>query len=80
MLEKDAKLITGSLSSVMPHIAFPSELKQLIEEESVGCDCIETFVEKFRQKISERRDVTRKTDGQIFLNELRRNITKFGSD
>ena len=80
MPEKDATIIMESLSSAMPHIAFPVELRELIERERVGCDCIETFVEKFRKKISEIHDVTRKTDGQIFLNELKRNIAKSSSD
>lgn len=80
MLDKDTKIIKGSLSSVIPHIAFPDELRELIEKERMDCDRIEKFVEKFRQIISETRDVTRRTDGQIFLNELKRSITKSGSD
>ena len=69
-----------SLSSVMPYVAYPVELRELIEKEAEGCDCIETFVEKFKKKISEGHDVTKKTDGQIFLNELKRNIARSSSD
>lgn len=80
MMKENIKLIVGSLSSVMPYVAYPAELRELIEKEMDDCDCIGAFVEKFKKKISERCDVTRKTDGQIFLNELRRNLAKTNSD
>ena len=80
MLEVDAKIVMASFSSVMPYIAYPGELKELIEREIVSCDCIETFVEKIKKKISEINDITKKTDEQIFLNELRRRAKKLDSD
>ncbi|GAH98171.1 unnamed protein product, partial [marine sediment metagenome] len=37
---------------------------------------VEAFIEEIRRSISEKADTTRKTDGQIFLNELRRCFPK----
>lgn len=76
MREDDARLVRGSLSSVTPYIAYPQELRELIESELKTSESINTFVENVRRTVSERVDVTRKTDGQIFLNELRRRIQK----
>jgi hypothetical protein len=76
MQEAEAKLVRDSFSSVMPYLAYPQELRSLIERtlgESVG---IEVFIEGLRQAISAEADTTRKTDGQIFLNELRRRLPK----
>lgn len=76
MQEAEAKLIRDSFSSVMPYLAYPQELRSLIERmlgESAG---IEVFIEGLRQAISAEADTTRKTDGQIFLNELRRRLPK----
>ena len=80
MLEEDKKIILGSLSSVMPYVACPEELRETIEKEVGSCDSIEAFAEKFKKKVSTIHDATGKTDIQIFLNELERNITKSGSD
>lgn len=76
MHEDDAELVINSLSSVAPYIAYPQELRELIKHELERSESIETFVENLRRIVSERMDVTRKTDGQIFLNELRRRIQK----
>lgn len=37
---------------------------------------VEAFVDKFRQMIPGEADTTRRTDGQIFMNELRRRLSK----
>ncbi len=76
MQEAEAKLVRDSFSSVMPYLAYPQELRSLIERtlgESAG---IEAFIEGLRRSVSEKADTTRKTDGQIFLNELRRRLPK----
>lgn len=76
MQEAEAKLVRDSFSSVMPYLAYPQELRSLIERtlgESAG---IKVFIEGLRQAISAEADTTRKTDGQIFLNELRRRFPK----
>ncbi len=74
MLEKDANLVMSSLYSALPYIAHPSELKDFIKKEVESCDCVENFVENFKKKMSEKIDITRKTDGQIFFNELCRTL------
>ncbi len=76
MREDDARLVMDSLSSVAPYIAYPQELKELVESELKNSEDIGVFIENTRQKVSGRTDVTRKTDVQIFLNELRRRIQK----
>lgn len=76
MREEDARLVRDSLSSVMPYIAYPQELRELIEREIRNNESIEAFVENVKKAISERTDATKKTDGQIFLNEFRRRIQK----
>lgn len=76
MQEVEVKLVRESFSSVRPYLAYPQELRSLIERtlgESAG---IEVFIEGVRQTISVEADTTRKTDGQIFLNELRRRLPK----
>ncbi|MCK4405557.1 MAG: hypothetical protein KAV43_03515 [Hadesarchaea archaeon] len=76
MQEAEAKLVRDSFSSVMPYLAYPQELRSLIERmlgESAG---IKVFIEGVRQAVSAEADTTRKTDGQIFLNELRRRLPK----
>lgn len=76
MQEVEVKLVRESFSSVRPYLAYPQELRSLIERtlgESAG---IEVFIEGVRQTISTEADTTRKTDGQIFLNELRRRLPK----
>lgn len=76
MQEVEVKLVRESFSSVRPYLAYPQELRGLIERmlgESAG---IEVLIEGVRQAISAEADTTRKTDGQIFLNELRRRLPK----
>jgi molecular chaperone GrpE (heat shock protein) len=74
MKEKDAKVLMDSFSSVAPYIVYTDELRDQIKQEMERCDRVETFLENFRRRVSESTDATRKTDGQIFLNELRRRI------
>ena len=76
MQEAEAKLVRDSFSSVMPYLAYPQELRSLIERMLGGSAGIEVFIEGLRQAISAEADTTRKTDGQIFLNELRRRLPK----
>ena len=80
MRDERAKVISESLSSVMPYIAHPGELRESIESGKKECNCIEEFIENFKKKNSEISDPTKKTDGQIFLNELKRNLAKSCSD
>lgn len=76
MHEEDARFVRDSLSSVAPYITHPQELKELVESELKNSEGIDAFIENVRQKVSGSADVTRKTDVQIFLNELRRQVKK----
>jgi hypothetical protein len=75
MQEAEVRLIRNTFSSVMPYLAYPQELRELLEklldeETEVGA-----FVEKLKHEISTESDLTRKTDGQIFVNEFRRRFS-----
>ena len=72
MLEKEAQFLLTSFSSAMPYLVYPDELRQLVNRERGASDSVESFVANLKKKISETTDTTRRTDGQIFLNELRR--------
>jgi hypothetical protein len=74
MREIERKLILDSLSSVMPYLVYPQELKALVEKVLGECSDINTFLEKFKQSVSVESDQTHKTDGQIFANELRKKL------
>lgn len=76
MQESEAKLVRDSFSSVMPYLAYSQELRSLIERTLGESTNVEAFIEGIRRSISEKVDTTRKTDGQIFLNELRRRLPK----
>ncbi len=76
MQEAEAKLVRDSFSSVMPYLAYPQELRSLIERMLGENVDIKVFIEGVRQAVSAEADTTRKTDGQIFLNELRRRLPK----
>jgi len=76
MQEVEVKLVRESFSSVRPYLAYPQELRSLIERALGEGAGIEVFIEGVRQAISAEADTTRKTDGQIFLNELRRRLPK----
>lgn len=76
MQESEAKLVRDSFSSVMPYLAYPQELRSLIERTLGESTNVEAFIEEIRRSIYEKVDTTRKTDGQIFLNELRRRFPK----
>lgn len=79
MKEEVKKIMVDSLMSVRPYIAFIGELREFIEKEANECEDIETFIEKLKKQ-NEKSDIIRRTDAQIFLSELRRNLAKLGSD
>jgi uncharacterized membrane protein len=74
MQEAEKKLVRDSFSSVAPYLAYPQELRGLIERALGEGVSVEAFIEGLRQTISAEADTARKTDGQIFLNELRRRL------
>lgn len=76
MQETETRLIWDTFSSVMPYLVYPQELRGLLEKRLGEEADVKTFVENLRQAISTETDPTRKTDGQIFINELRRRFSK----
>ncbi len=68
------KLIWDSFSSVMAYLVYPQELRKLIEKASSETADMPAFLDKFKQVVSNEADPTRKTDGQIFLNDLRKRL------
>lgn len=79
MKEEHKKIMIDSLTSVRPYIAFLGELRAIIEKEADECENVEAFIEKLKKQ-HEKADIIRRTDVQIFLSELRRNLAKLGSD
>ncbi len=76
MQETETRLIWDTFSSVMPYLVYPQELRGLLEKRLGEEADVKAFVENLRQAISTETDPTRKTDGQIFINELRRRFSK----
>jgi len=74
MQEAGKKLVLDSLSSVMPYLVYPHELRAAVEKVLSESLDVNAFVEKFKQNISAEEDQTHKTDGQIFVNELKRRL------
>jgi len=74
MRESETKLVRDSFSSVMAYLVYPQDLRELIERVLAESQSIEKFMGKFKQVISAEADSTHKTDGQIFLNEVRRHL------
>lgn len=72
MREEELKLILNSFSSVRVYLAYPRELQAFIQKNASASPDVPTFLEKIEQMISAETDVTRRTDGQIYLNELKR--------
>ena len=72
MQEAKKKLILDSLSSVMPYLVYPHELRATVEKVLNESPDLDAFLERFRQNISAEEDQTHKTDGQIFVNELKK--------
>ena len=75
MQEAEAKLVLDSLSSVMPYLVYPQELRAIVEKAMSESADVKNFIEKFKQTISAEADPTHKTDGQILVNELRRKLS-----
>jgi hypothetical protein len=74
MDETEKKLLWETFSSVMAYLVYPQELRKSIEKISGESANMNTFLEKFKQALSNEADPTHKTDGQIFLNDLRKRL------
>jgi len=75
MQEAEVRLIRDTFSSVTPYLVYPQEFRNLLEKLLGEKADIKAFVEQLKQAISMEADPTRKTDGQIFINELRRKFS-----
>lgn len=75
MEEAESKLVWDSFSAVMAYLVYPQELRGSIES-ALGARSFEEFMGTLKQKVAAETDTTRRTDGQIFLNELRRRLEK----
>jgi hypothetical protein len=72
MQESEVGLVWDAFSSIIPYLAHPQELRDLLEKLlGEGID-IKAFSEQLGRAISNEDDSTYKTDVQIFINELRR--------
>lgn len=69
---QEIELIWDTFSSIMPYLAHPQELRELLEELLGEKIDINKFSEQLRLTISNEEDPTRKTDVRIFINELHR--------
>lgn len=76
MQEAEAELVRSALSSVMPYLVYSQELKELMEKLLEESSDTRVFIDKLKLAISEKSDITRRTDGQIFINELQRRLSK----
>jgi len=76
MQEAEVRLIRDTFSSITPYLVYPQKLRNLLEKLLGEKADIKAFVEQLRQAISTEADPTRKTDGQIFINELRRKFSR----
>jgi hypothetical protein len=75
MDETEKKLLWETFSSVMVYLVYPQELRKSIEKISGESADMNAFLEKFKQALSGEADPTHKTDGQIFLNDLRKRLS-----
>ena len=73
MEDAESKLVRDSFSAVMAYLVYPQELRGSIEN-MLGARNLEEFMGTLKQRVAAETDATRKTDGQIFLNELRRRL------
>jgi hypothetical protein len=75
MLEEETRMVRDALSAVRLYIAYPQELRELVETVLQKSDNAQTFMESLKVVISGEDDTTRKTDCRIFLSEFRRNVS-----
>ena len=72
MREEEITLTKEVYRHVLPNIVYPSELEKFVEKNSSRSENIHSFINRVREEISKAADTTRKTDYQIYLNELQR--------
>jgi hypothetical protein len=74
MRDEERKLIQETFLSVRTYLVYPQDIREQVEEVSQKSEDIDTFIDEFKRVTSAQEDQSRKTDGQIFLNDLRRRM------
>jgi len=74
MRSREKSVVDEAFLSVRAYLVYPQELRRTIEEISLKSKDIDAFVTEFKRAVSAQEDPSRRTDGQIFLNELRRRL------
>ncbi|MEW6222500.1 MAG: hypothetical protein AB1476_04200 [Candidatus Hadarchaeota archaeon] len=74
MPEEERRIAKEVLSSVLPYIAYPQELRERLEKGLQASENRDAFVENLKRTIADENDVTKKTDLRIFLAEFRRHV------
>lgn len=75
MREDEKKLLQDTFSSVRAYLVYPHDLWASIEELERKTQDLQTFMSEFKRAVSDESDSSRKTDGQIFLNELKKRLS-----
>jgi len=74
MRDEERKLIQETFLSVRAYLVYPQDIREQAEEVSQKSEDIGAFIDEFKRVTSAQEDPSRKTDGQIFLNDLRRRM------
>ncbi|MEW6592670.1 MAG: hypothetical protein AB1305_03170 [Candidatus Hadarchaeota archaeon] len=74
MPEEETRIAREVLSSVLPYIAYPQELREMLEKGLRAGGDRDAFMESLKRSIDEENDVAKKTDLRIFLAEFRRHV------
>jgi len=73
MREEEITLIKEVYFHVLPNVVYTNEFEKFFEQ-NVDSENLQIFVTRLRETISKIADITRRTDYQIFLNEIQRRI------
>ncbi len=75
MRDDDRELIQETFLSVREYLVYPQDLQEQVEKVSQNSEDMDSFIDGLKQATSAQEDPSRKTDGQIFLNDLRRRLS-----
>ncbi len=75
MRDDDKELIQETFLSVREYLVYPQDLQEQVEKVSQKSEDMDSFIDGLKRATSAQEDPSRKTDGQIFLNDLRRRLS-----
>lgn len=75
MRDDEKKLLQDTFSSVRAYLVYPQDLRASIEKLKQKSQDLQAFMDIFKRIVSDESDSSRKTDGQIFLNDLRKRLS-----